>query len=114
MSESLPILSQKGSKDDISVACIYNTDNLKYILPKLIEYQLDVNTDKLTRTEDKIMDLDNKLSGWRDKENITKKENISIEYAKKDIIKYKEQAKLLYNRIEALKLELTAALNSLE
>lgn len=108
LSESLPILSQKGSKDDMSVACIYNTENLNYILPKLIEYQLDVNTDKLNRIEDKIMDLDNKLSNWINKENITQKENISIEYAKKDIIKYKEQAKLLHNKIESLRIELTA------
>lgn len=114
LSESLPILSQKGSKDDMSVACIYSTENLKTILPKLVEYQLKVSTEKFNRIEDKILDLENKLSNWEDMGNIGQKEKINIEYARKDLTKSKEQAKLFHNKIEILKHELTDGVNDLE
>ncbi len=87
LEETLPQLSKIGSKDDMSVACVYNTDEVKSNINIFIRYQLDLVKEKLNDVEEKIIKLSNRrdsLSNFKDQ-----KSEIEYKYAIQDLEKEK-------------------------
>lgn len=93
--EDLPQLSKIGSKDDMSVAFIYNIDELKAHITDFIQYQIDIVTASIRQTDERIHKLESKING------ITlvpdEKTRINLDYARQDLERANEnRTKLLY------------------
>ena len=90
----LPQLSKIGSKDDMSVAFIYNIEALKAHITDFIQYQIDLVKDSIHQTDERISSLDEKLITL---ENLTdEKSRIDADYARQDIERANEnRCKLL-------------------
>ena len=58
----LPQLSKIGSKDDMSVAFIYNIDELKSHITEFIQYQIDIVVDSIRQMDNRIETLSEKLN----------------------------------------------------
>lgn len=105
--KSLPIISQLGSKDDMSVACVYDDTDLKNMHQYLTAYQQKIMEQDLVAVEIKRQNLEQKIADYEDSNNLDKSQLINLEYAKKDLIKYEEQFRRLKKRMATLKGEVT-------
>ena len=85
--ETLPQLSKIGSKDDMSIAFIYDEKRLKNYMLQLINYQIDLVKDELNILSSRVATLKDTLN------NLPKDKQIEINYAEKDIEKA-EQARV--------------------
>lgn len=91
----LPKLSKIGSKDDMSVALIYNIDKLKAHITDFILYQINIVTDSIHQTDERIQKLESKVQSITSVPD--EKTRIELEYAHQDIDRAKEnRIKLLY------------------
>lgn len=79
----LPQLSKIGSKDDMSVAFAYNIEALKAHITDFIQYQIDLVKDSIRKTDERINNLNNKLSSTN--ESADEKSRIEADYARQDI-----------------------------
>ena len=79
----LPQLSKIGSKDDMSVAFIYNYDELKAHITDFIQYQIDLVKDSIHQTDERIDKLNEKLKSVGDSND--EKSRIEADYARQDI-----------------------------
>lgn len=114
LEKSLPIISQRGSKDDMSVACIFKTEAQKTIFLQLIEYQLSKTEEAFNNIESKIIELNAKIEDFGNPEILDRSQQINLEYAKKDLVKAKELAKKLDYKKRTLKGELTKFKSKIE
>lgn len=105
--KSLPIISQRGSKDDMSVACVYNDTALIAMHNYLTAYQQKVMEKDLSVIDDKKHKLEQKILNFGDPEELDNSQLINLEYAKKDLAKTEEQAKRLKRHLTSLKGEIT-------
>lgn len=91
----LPQLSKIGSKDDMSIAFIYNIVELKSHIADFIQYQIDIVTDSIRQTDKRIRQLESKISGIISVSD--EKTRIDFDYAQKDIERANDnRIKLLY------------------
>lgn len=90
----LPQLSKIGSKDDMSVAFLYNIDELKAHITDFIQYQIDIVTDSIHQTDDRIAKLEAKINGTLSVSD--EKARIELGYAQQDLERSKD------NRIKLL------------
>ena len=91
----LPQLSKIGSKDDMSVAFIYNREELKTHVADFIQYQIDLVCQSLSQTDDIVNKLQSKIDSIKSIPD--EKTRISLDYARKDIQSAQEsRIKLLY------------------
>lgn len=79
----LPQLSKIGSKDDMSVAFIYNYDELKAHIIVFIQYQIDLVKENIRLTDERIFKLNEKLKSVSDSDD--EKSLIEADYARHDI-----------------------------
>lgn len=105
--KSLPIISKIGSKDDMSVASIYDDTNLAETFFLLTEYQKEKLNELLNTVEDKIVKLEKKIESVNDYDSLSKAEQINIDYATKDLAKAKDKASKLDYKIRSIKGEET-------
>lgn len=105
--KSLPIISKMGSKDDMSVASIYDDTNLIETFFLLTEYQRERLSELLNDVEDRILKLEKKIESVNDYNSLDKSEQIDIDYANKDLSKAKEKAQKLDYKIRSIKGEET-------
>ena len=80
----LPQLSKIGSKDDMSVAFIYNVEELRVHLTDFIQYQIDLVKDSIHLTDERIDKLNKKLRIVCDSND--EKSHIEADYARQDIV----------------------------
>lgn len=93
----LPQLSKIGSKDDMSVAFIYNIDELKAHIKDFIQYQIDTVIESIHQTNDRIKKLSEKLKTAGVSIFSDEKTRIEVDYAQKDLERANEnREKLLY------------------
>lgn len=91
----LPKLSKIGSKDDMSVAFIYNIDELKAHITDFIQYQIDIVTDSIHQTDERIQKLESKIQSIIPVQD--EKTRIELEYAHQDVDRAnKNRINLLY------------------
>lgn len=112
--KSLPIISKLGSKDDMSVASIYDDTNLSETFFRLIKYQKNKIDEQLNAVEDKILQLEQKINGAGDPEKLDRSQQINLEYARKDLEKAKDKASKLEYKRRSVKGEETKYRNRLK
>lgn len=114
LKKSLPIISQRGSKDDMSVACVYNDTALIAMYNYLTDYQQYVMEKDLSVIDEKRKELEQKILDFGNPESLDKPQLINLEYAKKDLVKAEEQTKRLKKRMASLKGEVTKFRNQMQ
>ena len=91
----LPQLSKIGSKDDMSIAFIYNIDELRAHITDFIQHQIDIVVDSIHQTDERILKLESKIASITSVSG--EKTRIDLDYARKDIERAKDdRCKLLY------------------
>lgn len=114
LKKSLPIISQRGSKDDMSVACIYDDTALQAMFHYLTAYQQKVMAQDMEALEEKRQLLEQKIADFGNPEGLAKSQQINLEYAKKDLMKVEEQTQRLKRRMASLKGEITKFKNEMQ
>ena len=114
LKKSLPIISKRGSKDDMSVACVYNDSALSAMFFALTDYQMARYNEQFNSIEEKVAQLSQKIGDCGNPEKLNQKEQIELEYAKKDKNRAEEQAIRIKKRIAVLKGEITKYRNRLK
>lgn len=107
LAKSLPIISQRGSKDDMSVSVIYDDSELSSVFFMMTDYQKARLEEQFEAAESKIMQLSEKIEGFGNPDNLDRSRQINLEYAKKDLDKAKQKAKLIKTKMSTLKGEVT-------
>lgn len=106
----LPQLSKIGSKDDMSVAFIYNIDELKAHITDIIQYQIDIVKDAIHQTDERIRTLSDKLKTVGISILSDDKSRIEADYAQKDIERANENRNRLLLKYDILMLQLSKEL----
>ena len=104
----LPQLSKIGSKDDMSVAFLYNIDELKAHITDFIQYQIDIVTDSIHQTDDRIAKLEAKINGTLFISD--EKARIELGYAQQDLERSKENRIKLVIKYDLLTQQLACEL----
>lgn len=110
---SLPIISQKGSKDDMSVACVYNEQNLERNNILLNQFQIEKIEKQLEVVEKCFTDLKAKIEGYYSFRKLSDKEQIECRYAEIDWRKNVELETQLYVKLGKLGVDKTQPLRHL-
>ena len=104
--QTLPQLSKIGSKDDMSVAIVYNKEQLTIAYPKFLAWQIDSTQKSISAINKKIEEKKKRISDIEKIEVVTQKMTIEYNYAFTDVKKlYQEKSKLV-KRIDILSQEL--------
>lgn len=98
----LPQLSKIGSKDDMSVAFIYNIDELKAHIKDFIQYQIDIVIESIHQTNDRIKKLSEKLKTAGVSIFSDEKTRIEVDYAQKDLERANENRNKLLIKYDIL------------
>lgn len=94
--DTLPVLSKRGSQDDMSVACVYDEAMLKEALPKFILWQIAMTKAEILSVNKKIMDAKDRRSSLELCGSYTEKSRIELRYAQNDIDRgYSEKLQLV-------------------
>lgn len=104
--QTLPQLSKIGSKDDMSVAIVYDKEQLTTAFPKFISWQIDSIKRVISEINRKITEKKKRISDIEKIEEVTQKMKIEYNYAYSDLKKiYQEKSKQV-KRIDILLQEL--------
>ena len=103
LQKSLPLISKVGSKDDMSVACVYDDTALLATFNYLIECQQAMLDEQAYAINQRIGLLKQKIEGFGDPEKLSQGEAINLEYAKRDLEKAQEKAKKIDYKMRNLK-----------
>ena len=107
LQHDLPEISKVGSKDDMSVAAIYDDSNPIETFLLLSNYQESQLTKKAQSLEQKIAELEQKIRDFGDPERLVKAGLINLQYAKNDLQRAKKNNKKNKNKLKAIKTERT-------
>ena len=100
--KELPQLSTIGSKDDMSIAFVYDMDALRTHIADFIQYQIKLVTDNIHATDSRIKQLKQKLHHVQIMETYSEKDKIEADYARQDIERAKEGRTKLLLKHDAL------------
>ncbi len=114
LKKSLPIISKRGSKDDMSVACVYDDTALSAMFFALTDYQGKMLDEQFAQVGEKVLQLTKKIEDLGNPEKLEKKDQIELEYAKKDLTRVADQAVRIKRRMAVLKGEITKYRNRLK
>lgn len=85
LKKDLPKISKVGSKDDMSVACVYEDSNMKQNYLIIAEWSLQ-NLDEQAKTlNDQMAVLKAKIEAYGDEEKLDQNGRINLDYAKKEL-----------------------------
>lgn len=98
LNKSLPIISQHGSQDDMSVACVYNEGNLARTCALLVQYQIDKINEQSEEIKGKLESLDAKLKSYCNPDELTGHDAIVYNYTVKDIEKFSKLKDSLHGK----------------
>ena len=105
--EELPQLSAIGSKDDMSIAFVYDMDALRTHIADFIKYQIKMVTDSIHTTDNRIEQLTQKLHHVEVSETFYEKDKIEADYARQDIERAKESRTKLLLKHDSLMQQLS-------
>ena len=114
LKKTLPVISKMGSKDDMSVACVFDDTNLTASFFKLTQYQKRELESSLNKVEDTIMELNKKIESVVNPEALDRGQRINFEYAQKDLEKAKEKTIKITRKLRFIKGEETKYRNRLK
>ena len=96
--ETLPELSRIGSKDDMSVACVYDDVLLPKCVDSLIRWQKTEVNEAIYSLNRRIIVLREKLAKYKEQEPTAQKDLIDCEYARKSLVKAFEEKRQLVEK----------------
>ena len=108
--ETLPILSKRGSQDDMSIAYIYDLEKLQTLLPLIIKNQIENIEKEISGTNQKIIELQDIIDKIAD--SIEPKSVIEKNYAIKDLEKNNAILEKLNNKVNLRRKELETLVQS--
>lgn len=100
----LPQLSKIGSKDDMSVAFVYNYEELKAHITEFIQYQIDLVKEGIRQVDERIAKLVEKQEYLRDPYD--EKSRIEADYARQDIARANDNRNGLLVKYDLLERQL--------
>jgi len=106
LKQDLPLISAKGSKDDMSVACVYDEKRLKQSFPIFVNYQMAKLKQLQTEVEAEIEKYEERVVKYSDSRKDDKRAQIELHYAQSDLEKSKAKMEKLNARLQALNNEL--------
>ena len=106
LDSDLPLLSQRGSQDDMSIATVYNEGFSEEALKELIGWQLSSLTGDLNQNKSRIHRFHKERKALYDFRSSTEKAEIDYNYALKEINNAIENRKKLIERYNNLAKEL--------
>ncbi len=83
--ETLPVLSKRGSQDDMSIACVYDEVKLAEALPKFVLWQIALTKASILAVNKKIMEAKDRRNRLEMAGDHTEKSKIELRYAQNDI-----------------------------
>lgn len=86
LESDLPEISKRGSKDDMSVAVVYDDSNIVNVAIQLVNNQMERNVRKREELDEKINGLKSQIEK-SETAHLSESERIEMEYAKKDLAK---------------------------
>lgn len=100
--DTLPVLSKRGSQDDMSVACVYDEGRLVEARGKLVLWQIAMTKADILAANNRIMEAKDmrselELSGGR-----TEKDRIELRYAQNDIERGYAEKQQLVKKMDVL------------
>ena len=102
LQETLPQLSKIGSRDDMSVACVYDKSDLKALYKSLVQWQV---ANVMAAVEDinvRIVNLKNKRAALQGKLISSDKTKIELQYAMNDLDRAFLQKRNLVKKLDIL------------
>ncbi len=84
LKRSLPKISKIASKDDMSVACIYDDSNLEQDFYLMCNYQRDLLNKEREKLLDENSTLESKISSFGPEDTLGESAKINLLYARKD------------------------------
>lgn len=99
--DTLPKLSKIGSKDDMSIACLYDEDKIKDVVKLLVSWQRNNVQKQIDEINNKINSLLEKQTKYIPLHHYTKKELIDAQYIQTELerqYKLKNELADKYNR----------------
>lgn len=103
--KSLPEISRIGSKDDMSVAAIFDDQNIRENFYLLSQHQEEALKEEIDACCMKLGQISDKISGFEDK-RLSQAEQIELNYAEKDLEKWKSIHKKLRAKMNELMQEI--------
>lgn len=103
---SLPVLSKRGSQDDMTVSFLLNRKGFVEYLPALLNEELLALDEQIHETEIELNDLKNKANSLTSKTELTENEQINLQYHLKDIGSKEDELFRLKEKRSKLKTEL--------
>lgn len=102
LQETLPQLSKIGSRDDMSVACVYDKGGLETLYKKLVQWQVDNVQSSVEETNARIAILKNKRNALQRKIISSDKIKIELQYATNDLDRAFLQKRNLVKKLDIL------------
>lgn len=103
---TLSEVSRTRSQDDMSVACVYDNQQLRENFYQLALYQETQCNEEITRLNERILHLERKVASFGT--NLSQSESINKQYAEKDLQKTEAQRKQLRAKVRAISEEVEA------
>lgn len=102
--EDLPLISKIGSKDDMSIACVYNSnpDRDRQIYLLMSQWQISRNHRRTDELDKKINLLKSKIDGASDIDSLSEAQRIEVQYAKNDLQRAIEEKEKLENDVDKI------------
>ena len=105
--KSLPIISMMGSKDDMSVAGVFDDTHPADTFFILTQFQRNELESSLNNVKAKIKELENSIAAVTNPEALDRGQQINLEYARKDLEKAKGKASKIDRKLRSIKGEET-------
>ena len=102
----LPEISKIGSKDDMSVACIFDDHEINLNFYAIIEYQKSVIESQILEHNEKIEALHKKIDDYDEESKLSRSEKINLDYDRNDLNKIISSVKQARKKLRDLQDEI--------
>ena len=100
--ETLPVLSKRGSQDDMSIACVYDEQRLADALPRFVLWQIAVTKANILQVNKRILDAKEKRNRVEQMGDNSERSKIDLRYAQSDIDRGYVEKQQLVKRMDIL------------
>lgn len=105
LGRTLPKISKIASKDDMSVACVYDDSNLTHDFYAMCNYQRGLLDQERTRLLDETSRLEQKIESFDPEKELDESAKINLLYAQKDQEKVDQKWKRIHKKFKELESE---------
>ena len=104
LEEDLPYISKTGSKDDLSIALVYEKNkrfmDANYLL--MSKWQIDNLTNRISNIDQRINELNQKVQKIGEDEDLSESQIMELSYTRKDLERAREEKRELESNISKI------------